>query len=226
MKKRITLLAALLIAIALLSLAASARAAPLQVDRGRIYKDIVQDRPRGDRDPQAEVGLSTWRPHDPDFSRFKDQGVPELTARLVIPAFRAGSVDMSGVIGVGYLGLTRSEPVILSNNVHTMNDRQISILEMPIGLEVAPRMLSVGHLSGFAEIGALPSLFVYGHSLDDDGHSNAGFSGYGDLGAIYNFGGTRFDSFSLVATAGYRARVSGDVDTKGFAARFGLRVGL
>lgn len=209
-----------------LALASVARAAPLPVDRGRIYADLAREKPTETMKPQAEVGVSSWRPRDRAYSDFTNATVPQTSLRLVAPAFTAGSVALNGVAGFGYLGLTRSEPVTLSNGVEATNERQISILELPLGFEIAPKALSMGRLSGFAEIGALPSLFVFGHSLDEDGHSNGGLGAYGDLGAVYNFGGPRFDAFSLVATAGYRTRISGNLDLSGFAARFGVRLGL
>lgn len=216
----------LIVLLVVLVLASVARAAPLPVDRGRIYADLLKERPTETMRPQAEVGVSTWRPRDRAYNDFTNQTVPKTTLRLVAPGFSTGSVAVNGAVGFGYLGLTRTEPVTLSNGVETTNERQISILELPLGFEVAPKRLAIGRLSAFAELGALPSLFVFGHSLDEDGHSNGGLGAYGDLGALYNFGGPRFDSVSLVATAGYRTRISGDVDTSGFAARFGVRLGL
>ncbi|MBS1961220.1 MAG: hypothetical protein JST04_03310 [Bdellovibrionales bacterium] len=224
----------LIVLLVVLVLASVARAAtpvsvsrsPLEVDRGRIYTDLLRERPTETLKPQAEVGVSTWRPRGRAYSDFTNQTAPQTALRLVVPGPSAGPVALNGVAGFGYLGLTRTEAVTLSNGVETTNERQISILELPLGFELAPKGLAFGRLSAFAELGALPTLFVFGHSLDEDGHSNGGLGAYGDLGALYNFGGPRFDAVSLVATAGYRTRISGDVDTAGFAARFGVRLGL
>jgi hypothetical protein len=226
MKKIFALLAVVLLTVAILSLAATARAEPLPVDRGRIYRDIVREKTTSEMNPQAEVSASSWRPRTTEYSTYQKQNIPQVSLRFVVPAFRLGSVAFRGVGGLSYLSLTHDEAITLPDGVRTTNEHQISTLEMPLGFEIAPRGLAWGRLSGFAEIGALPALFVFGHSLDGDGSSNGGLGAYGDLGALFNFGGPRFDSFSLVATAGYRSRISGDIDTEGFAARFGVRVGL